>query len=171
MKSSHRPVGLLAPAVVLLLAVTGCSSGAGAPVPVPDPPAAEAALCRALARELPDTVAGQERSDPSPDSELTAGWGDGAIVLRCGVPRPEKMSDPQSQGIDANGVNWMLERPEGSGPRFTSVYRKTYVEVSLDARYANDAGPLVDLAAPVARAIPCALSEECSESDAPGAAS
>ncbi|MFJ5710850.1 MULTISPECIES: DUF3515 domain-containing protein [unclassified Streptomyces] len=161
MTSSHRPFGLPASAAVLLLAVTGCSADAQASVPVPTPPAAEAALCRALDRELPDTVAGQERSDPSPDSELTAGWGDGAIVLRCGVPRPEKMSDPQAEGISAEGVRWMLEQPESGGPRFTSVYRKTYVEVTLGEQYAHDVGPLADLAAPVARAVPCALEPSC----------
>ncbi|MFF9146569.1 DUF3515 domain-containing protein [Streptomyces sp. NPDC055051] len=159
--SSHRPLGLPAAAAVLLLAVTGCSADAQASVPVPTPPPAEAALCRALAQELPDTVAGRERSDPSPDSELTAGWGDGAIVLRCGVPRPEKMSDPQAQGVSAEGVRWMLEQPGAGGPRFTSVYRETYVEVTLDERYAHDIGPLVDLAGPVERAVPCALEPEC----------
>ncbi|MFD8011376.1 DUF3515 domain-containing protein [Streptomyces sp. NPDC058955] len=161
MTSSHRPFGLPASAAVLLLAVTGCSADAQASVPVPTPPAAEAALCRALARELPDTVAGQERSDPSPDSELTAGWGDGAIVLRCGVPRPEKMSDPQAEAVSADGVRWMLEQPEAGGPRFTSVYRATYVEVTLGERYAHDVGPLADLAAPVDRTVPCALEPEC----------
>ncbi|MCT4354192.1 DUF3515 domain-containing protein [Streptomyces sp. Je 1-79] len=164
MKSSHRPFGLPAAvaAVSLLLTGAGCSStDEKASVPVPSPPAAEAALCQALAKELPDTVAGLERNDPEPGSDLTAGWGDGAIVLRCGVPRPEKMTDPQSQGISADGVRWMLEQREGDGPRFTSVYRETYVEVSLDERYAQDAGPLVDLAAPVEKAVPCALEPEC----------
>ncbi|MFE2560447.1 DUF3515 domain-containing protein [Streptomyces sp. NBC_00090] len=159
MTSSHRPFGLpAAVTAVLLLAATGCSSSdAGASVAVPRPPAAEAAFCQALEKELPDTVAGLERSDPEPGSELTAGWGDGAIVLRCGVPRPEKMSDPNAQAVEANGVNWMLERPEGSGPRFTSTYRKAYVEVTLDERYAHDATPLADLAAPVAKAVPPSL--------------
>ncbi|MEU9995173.1 DUF3515 domain-containing protein [Streptomyces sp. NPDC048370] len=164
MKSSHRPFGLPAAvaSVLVLLTTAGCSStDAKASVPVPSPPAGEAALCQALAKELPDTVAGLDRNDPEPGSDLTAGWGDGAIVLRCGVPRPEKMSDPQSQGVSVGGVRWMLERPEGDGPRFTSVYRETYVEVSLAERYVHDAGPLVDLAAPVQKAVPCALDPEC----------
>ncbi|MFB7514246.1 DUF3515 domain-containing protein [Streptomyces sp. NPDC056144] len=157
--SSHRPFGLpAAAAAVLLLTVTGCSSSdAGATVAVPRPPAAEAALCQALDEELPDTVAGLERGDPEPGSELTAGWGDGAIVLRCGVPRPEKMSDPKAQAVEADGVNWMLERTADGGPRFTSTYRKTYVEVTLDERYAHDATPLADLAAPVKKAVPPSL--------------
>ncbi|MEU6980564.1 MULTISPECIES: DUF3515 domain-containing protein [unclassified Streptomyces] len=160
MKSSHRPFGLpaSAAATVLLLAVAGCSSpGAKASVPVPGPAAAEAAVCRSLAKELPATVAGLERSGTEPDSELTAAWGDAAIVLRCGVPRPEKMNDPQAQGIDADGVNWLYERREGDGPRFTTTYRKAYVEVTLDKRYAHDVGPLVDLAAPVKKAVPPSL--------------
>ncbi|MEU6622223.1 DUF3515 domain-containing protein [Streptomyces litmocidini] len=164
MTSSHRPFGLPAAvaAAVLLSAAAGCSSpDAAASVVVPSPPAKEAALCQALAKELPDTVAGLARSDPEPGSELTAGWGDGAIVLRCGVPRPEKMSDPKAQGVSANGVRWMLERREGAGPRFTSVYRRTYVEVTLDERYAHDAGPLTDLAGPVERTVPCTLKSEC----------
>ncbi|MFD3945576.1 DUF3515 domain-containing protein [Streptomyces sp. NPDC058579] len=164
MKSYPRPFGLpvAAASLLVLLTAAGCSStDAEASVAVPSPPAGEAALCQALAKELPDTVAGLDRSDPEPDSDLTAGWGDGAIVLRCGVPRPEKMSDPQSQGLSVGGVRWMLERREGDGPRFTSVYRETYVEVSLAERYAHDAGPLTDLAAPVQKAVPCALDPEC----------
>ncbi|GAA3390418.1 DUF3515 domain-containing protein [Streptomyces roseoviridis] len=162
--SSHRPFGLPASAAsaVLLLAVAGCSSpDAKASVPVPRPPAAEAAFCRALAKELPGAVAGLERTGTEPESELTAAWGDAAIVLRCGVPRPEKMSDPQSLGIVADGVRWLLEQREGDGPRFTTTYRKAYVEVTLDERYAHDIGPLTDLAAPVRRAVPCALEPEC----------
>ncbi|MFI8960609.1 DUF3515 domain-containing protein [Streptomyces sp. NPDC053493] len=158
--SSHRPFGLpaSAAAAVLLLAVAGCSSSdAKASVPVPRPPAAEAALCRALAKELPGTVAGLERSGTEPESELTAAWGDAAIVLRCGVPRPEKMNDPQAQGVDADGVNWLFEPREGDGPRFTTTYRRTYVEVTLDKRYAHDVGPLVGLAAAVKKAVPPSL--------------
>ncbi|MFD0369320.1 MULTISPECIES: DUF3515 domain-containing protein [unclassified Streptomyces] len=158
MTSSHRPFGLpaSAAAAVLLLAATGCSASE-TPVPVPSPPAAEAALCRALAKELPGTVAGLERTGTEPESELTAAWGDAAIVLRCGVPRPEKMNDPQAQGVEADGVGWLVEQREGDGPRFTTTYRRTYVEVSLDERYAHDMGPLVDLAAPVKKAVPPSL--------------
>src|SRR5687768_8240266 len=120
MSFSRRPLYVPAAAVVLL-AAAGCSfTDAATSITVPSPPPDQAALCGALHRELPESVAGQDREDPEPASELTAGWGDAAIVLRCGVPRPEKMSDPQSQGVEADGVNWLLEQRE-DGPRFTTT--------------------------------------------------
>ncbi|RDG39889.1 DUF3515 domain-containing protein [Streptomyces corynorhini] len=144
-------------AVALLSTAVACSSTDGPPsVTVPTPTARETALCRALHKELPKTLAELARSDPRPRSELTAGWGDGAIVLRCGVPRPERMSDPQAQGVEANGVNWMLEERD-SGPRFTTTYRETYVEVTMDERFTHDSTPLAALAAPVEETIPSSL--------------
>lgn len=145
-------------AATVLMAAAGCSStDAKASVAVPSPPSEEAALCGALHEELPETVAGLDRNDPEPGSDLTAGWGDGAIVLRCGVPRPARMSDPRAKAIEAGGVNWMLEQREGDGPRFTSTYRKTYVEVSMGKRFAHDATPLAALADAVKKTVPPSL--------------
>ncbi|MFF5564954.1 DUF3515 domain-containing protein [Streptomyces sp. NPDC012623] len=159
-RSRRRLSGLLAArttAVVLLSAVVGCAATDAAPsVAVPSPTAKEASLCRALHKELPKTLADLGRNDPRPASELTAGWGDGAIVLRCGVPRPERMSDPQAQAVEADGVNWMLEERD-SGPRFTTTYRETYVEVTMDERFTHDSTPLAPLAVPVGKTIPAAL--------------
>ncbi|GAA2518069.1 DUF3515 domain-containing protein [Streptomyces gobitricini] len=163
MTSSHRlrrlsalPVAVVAAAA--LSAAAGCSStDAQASVTVPGPPSEEAALCGALYKELPETVAGLGRSDPEPRSDLTAGWGDGAIVLRCGVPRPPAMSDAESLGAEVGGVEWLTELREGDGPRFTSTYRKTYVEVSLDERFAHDATPLMDIAPAVKKTVPPSL--------------
>ncbi|RPK90615.1 MULTISPECIES: DUF3515 domain-containing protein [Streptomyces] len=154
-RRSPRSVFLGPSAAVLVLAAAGCSLSAAQPsITVPTPSSEAAAYCKALYEELPKTVLELERSDPSPDSELTAGWGDGAIVLRCGVPRPAKMDDPQSQGVEADGVTWMLEEPEGSGPRFTTTYRKAYVEVTLSSAYAHDITPLASFAGPVSKTVP-----------------
>ncbi|MFF8964701.1 DUF3515 domain-containing protein [Streptomyces globisporus] len=154
-RRSPRSIFLGPSAAVLVLAAAGCSLGDDQPsVPVPTPSAEAAAYCEALHEELPETVLELERSDPSPDSELTAGWGDGAIVLRCGVPRPAKMDDPRSEGVEADGVQWMLEESEGSGPRFTTTYRKAYVEVTLDSTYAHDITPLASFAGPVSKTVP-----------------
>jgi hypothetical protein len=140
-----------------LFAVAGCAStDAAAAVPVPSPPPQEAALCRALHKALPKTLAGLARKDPGPGSDLTAAWGDSAIVLRCGVPRPAKMGDPASLAVEANGVNWMVEQRD-SGPRFTTTYRKTYVEVTMNAKFAQDSTPLAALAGPVGKTVPSSL--------------
>ncbi|MFJ6014631.1 DUF3515 domain-containing protein [Streptomyces sp. NPDC092952] len=138
-----------------LLAAAGCSStDAAGSITVPTPSAQAAAYCRALHAELPRTVAGLDRGDAGPESELTAEWGDGEIVLRCGVPRPAKMDDPMAKGTEANGVNWLLEQSKDGGPRFTTTYRKAYVEVTLSAAYAHDASPLAAFGAPVSRTVP-----------------
>ncbi|MEV7088143.1 DUF3515 domain-containing protein [Streptomyces sp. NPDC093085] len=140
-----------------MTAAAGCSpTDAPATVTVPSPSAPEAALCRALHKELPRSLAGLDRADPKPASALTAGWGDGAIVLRCGVPRPARMDDPQAQAVEADGVNWMLEERD-DGPRFTTTYRETYVEVTMDTRFAHDITPLAGLAGPVAKTVPPSL--------------
>ncbi|MGW7287983.1 DUF3515 domain-containing protein [Streptomyces sp. NPDC054847] len=148
---------LILSAAAVLVAAAGCSStDASASITVPSPPAEEAALCRALDGELPDSVDGHDRDDPEPSSELTAGWGDAAIVLRCGVARPVGMSDPQGQGVEVDGVNWLLEERD-DGPRFTTTYRETYVEVTLGSRYMHDIGPLTELAGPVKKTVPATL--------------
>ncbi|MCX4769539.1 DUF3515 domain-containing protein [Streptomyces sp. NBC_01260] len=153
-----RPAFLGPSAALVLVAAAGCSSGgASAPVTVPTPSSEAAAYCRALHKELPSTVAGQERSDPGPGSDLTAGWGDGEIVLRCGVPRPAKMDDAQSKAVDASGVNWMLEQQEDGRPRFTTTFRKAYVEVTLPVAYAHDATPLAAFAPAVRKTVPNSL--------------
>ncbi|MFF2331107.1 MULTISPECIES: DUF3515 domain-containing protein [unclassified Streptomyces] len=160
MTSSRRrlrhPVLLGPPVAALLLAAAGCTStDAASSITVPTPSPEAAAYCRALHKELPKTVAGLDRGDTG--SELTASWGDGAIVLRCGVARPAKMDDPMAKGTEANGVNWLLEQPEGAGPRFTTTYRKAYVEVSLSTAYAHDASPLAAFGAPVRKTVPDSL--------------
>ncbi|MEW2177255.1 DUF3515 domain-containing protein [Streptomyces sp. NPDC005406] len=162
MTSSRRrlphPVLLGPSAALVLLAAVGCTStDPAASVSVPTPSSEAAAYCRALHKELPSSVAGLERSDPAPRSDLTAGWGDGAIVLRCGVARPAKMDDAQAKAAEADGVNWLLEQREDDGPRFTTTLRKAYVEVSLSAAYAHDATPLAAFAAPVKKTVPSGL--------------
>ncbi|MFB6872495.1 DUF3515 domain-containing protein [Streptomyces sp. NPDC057575] len=158
MTSSRRlchPVFLGPSVAALLLAAAGCSTtDAAVPITVPTPSPQAAAYCRALHEELPRTVAGLDRGDAGPKSELTAEWGDGEIVLRCGVPRPAKMDDPMAKGTEANGVNWLLEQSEDAGPRFTTTYRKAYVEVTLSAAYAHDASPLAAFGPAVRKTVP-----------------
>ncbi|MFE9374133.1 DUF3515 family protein [Streptomyces sp. NPDC006711] len=158
MTSSRRRPLLVLP-VAAVLAVAGCSSSdATARVALPSPSAKEAAACAALDKLLPDTVAGQKRHDPTPDSPLTARWGNGdaAIVLRCGIPRPDEVADPKYPGVEVEGVSWTVQS-RSQGPRFITQYREPYVELLAGTRYEHDASVLQPFGAPVTKAIPRTL--------------
>lgn len=153
----HRPAAS-SPVLVLLtlLTLAGCTSTdeTGTAV-VPSPQSETATYCRALDRQLPQRVDGLVRTDPTPRSALTAGWGDPAIILRCGVPRPGKMDDMEADGVEVNGVGWLQEQQADGSFRFTSALRRAYVEVTLPKqRTKNGLAPLIDFAAPVRKAIP-----------------
>ena len=120
-----------------------------------------AKLCRNLDEALPSKVDGQGRRDPEPASALTAGWGNPAIILRCGVERPPKMVDPKvAEGTDpdavaggVNGVDWLMEKTDGGGYRFTTAGRRAYVEVTVP-KGTDSSSVLIDLASAVKKAVP-----------------
>ncbi|ARP72528.1 DUF3515 domain-containing protein [Streptomyces pluripotens] len=160
----HRPLGLLAPA--LLIAAAGCSTADDSTtVAVPSPDAKTAKVCRDLHRVLPQKLDGRSRNDPAPRSAYTAGWGNPAIILRCGVVRPPKMIDPKvSEGNDpdavpgaVNGVDWLMEKQGDGTWRFTTANRVAYVQVSLPVGMSaqqEGTSVLTGLAASVRKAIP-----------------
>ncbi|TGB13219.1 DUF3515 domain-containing protein [Streptomyces sp. MZ04] len=156
MSRRRRRYLVSSPAFALLIATAGCSQAdeaAKATVPTPDTEVAE--ICRNLDKQLPEKVDGLVRADPEPTSVLTAGWGDPAIILRCGVPRPPKMNDAEADGVTVNGVNWLLEEQDDGSFRFTSTLRKAYVEVALpEERAGGGVSPLTDFAAPVKKTVP-----------------
>jgi hypothetical protein len=150
----HRPSALLVPA--LLVAVAGCSSAADSPsAAVPSPDGKVTKLCRNLDEALPGKVDGLGRNDPEPSSALTAAWGSPAIILRCGVSRPAAMNDPEADGVEVNGVGWLLQKQDDGSFRFTTTLRRAYVEVVIPKDRTGDGmAPLTDLAASVKKAIP-----------------
>ncbi|MEU6810600.1 DUF3515 domain-containing protein [Streptomyces sp. NPDC046831] len=157
--SRHRLIGL--PVLAVLIAAAGCSSADhGATAAVPRPGAAAAKLCRALDGALPRTVDGASRQDPEPASALTAGWGSPAIILRCGVPRPAELNDPEAEAAEVNGVDWLLQEQGDGSFRFTTTLRLAYVEVTIPAgRRDHGVAPLVSLAPAVRRTIPIGVAD------------
>ncbi|WP_327416636.1 DUF3515 domain-containing protein [Streptomyces sp. NBC_01233] len=161
MTSHRRPLRVLAlPAALALLGLAACSPGGSeARVdPPPTPPAAIGELCAALHEELPETVAGLERTRAEPESALTAAWGGSAIVLRCGVPKPPEMLDEKQEGVHVNDVAWLLDKQSDGGFRFVSGMRKAYTEVLVDKEHATDAGMLVGLSTAIAKTVPLGFS-------------
>ncbi|MEN2422166.1 DUF3515 domain-containing protein [Streptomyces rimosus] len=157
--SSRR---LLVPALLTVaFAAVGCSSSV--PVAAPSPEGASARQCRALHEELPRTVDGLERGTADPVSDFTAVWGDPAVRLRCGVDKPAVLTpgsehyNPGADAAEVNGVEWLFEKQGDEGYRFTTVLRKTYVEVSVPGKYAPEVDVLTDLAAAVKKTVPAGV--------------
>ncbi|MGV9854170.1 DUF3515 domain-containing protein [Streptomyces endocoffeicus] len=161
MNSAHRSlarrlVPLSAAVALALVPVAGCSSTGDSDdteaLAVPTPAPQAAAICRALHKELPDAVNGLKRGTAEPASDYTAVWGDPAVQLRCGVPRPEAMGS-KTDSAEVDGVEWLPEKRD-DGYRFTTVLRRAYVEVTVPKKYSPEINPLVDLARAVEKTVP-----------------
>ncbi|MDQ3431213.1 MAG: DUF3515 domain-containing protein [Actinomycetota bacterium] len=132
-----------------------------APMPVavdaPAPEGAAATACQRLAQQLPETLDGLERRDVEPRTLTAAAWGEPPVVMRCGVPPPTALR-PTSELFVVNGIDWFAEPLQGGaqqrGVRFTTTGRVANITVTVPAAHAPEADVLVDLAAPVAAAVP-----------------
>ncbi|OEV13251.1 uncharacterized protein DUF3515 [Streptomyces sp. Amel2xB2] len=147
------------PVALAVLTAAGCASADGDGPAAPSPSGEAAKTCRSLHDRLPKRVDGQQRITLDPASKYTAAWGDPAIELRCGVPRPEKLSpgsehyNPTAEAAEVNGVSWLLEQRDG-GYRFTTTDRVAHVEVTVPDDYAPEVNPLTDLARAVRQSVP-----------------
>ncbi|MBO0651635.1 DUF3515 domain-containing protein [Streptomyces triculaminicus] len=151
-------------AVVMLLAVAGCSSGGTADArPEPRPSGEETRYCRALLAALPGEVNGAKRRDGGRGSEFSAAWGRPSVVLRCGVGRPlvvtegHKSYDPYAPTMEIDGVEWLLEPQRDGSVRCTTSKRRAWVEVTVPKEYMGKAGGislLTDLADAVKKTVP-----------------
>jgi hypothetical protein len=66
------------------------------------------------------------------------------------------MSDQNALSGEVNGVGWLMEKQDDGSYRFTTSLRRAYVEVSVPKKWVQRDGSnaLVDLAAPIKKAIP-----------------
>jgi hypothetical protein len=103
---------------------------------------------------LPSRVDGRRREKVTPSSPLTAGWGDQPVVLRCGVPKPAKLTST-AELIDVDKVSWFLDETDDAYV-FTTFGRVANVEVSVPSSVQREdaTSPLVDLARPVIESVP-----------------
>lgn len=141
---------------LVLTTLAGCGSDVS--VEPPTPRGADLSQCRSLVAALPDSVVDAGTREVSPDDGLVAAWGDPAIVLRCGVDRPDQL-EPTSYCFAVNDVGWFAEsdgkpldgtEQPTSTVVFTTIGRRPYVEVTVppdDSRSPVD--PLTDVAAAI----------------------
>ena len=131
-----QPSGTLLPAVT--------------PSAPPDLPSA-AADCGKLIAALPITLGSLAGRPSRPDvsyQTYTAAWGDPAVVLRCGVPRPATLVPLSSaQAFALDGVN-VFEATQGKDNVFTVIDRPVYIDVSVPNAYPSPPiQPLMDAVA------------------------
>ncbi len=116
------------------------------------PPPEIAAACAAFTAALPaelSTVG--ERRDVTPESDLTAAYGDPPVGIRCGVPEPSALQ-PTSTLVTADGIDWLPEELT-DGWRLTSIGRVANVEVTVP----TEQGPAPSIAADLAPTIEATL--------------
>ncbi|HSA53231.1 MAG TPA: DUF3515 family protein [Yinghuangia sp.] len=123
-------------------------------------------MCKDLHGQLPGEVLGHDARKTVPDSDLTAAWGDPAIVLRCGVPTPVSLRPedpnyaPEQNAIGVDGVRWTFEfLGEGKGVRLTTLHREINVEVTVPAAYAEPGGVVTAFAEPLKRTVPATVDD------------
>jgi hypothetical protein len=106
--------------------------------------------CRQVLDALPARVGDQPHRAVT-GSPYAAAWGDPAIVLRCGVGKPDGY-DRFARCQRADGVDWFVPESTISDQRkdavMTTIGRSPAVEVRLPARYRPEgaASVMVDLA-------------------------
>ncbi|WP_346776740.1 DUF3515 domain-containing protein [Streptomyces sp. HNM0574] len=158
MSTATRRAPVVSLAALATFVLAGCSATGEGPSD-PKPSGRAAADCRALHERLPERVTGQDRNALDPESKYTAAWGDPAVELRCGVPRPEVLTpgsehyNPTTEAAEVNGVSWLIEERE-DGYRFTTTDRRANVELTVPGAYAPETGALVDLAKAVRDSVP-----------------
>jgi hypothetical protein len=129
--------------LLLTLLLTGCSGS----VDVDDYPTTPDTEvdCKALFADAPRRVADQDRLEVPGD--VAAVWGDPAIILRCGVEKPDALT-PSSRCFDVNDVGWLAETT-ADGYLFTTIGRRFHVSVEVPKSYDPAADALADLASSV----------------------
>lgn len=135
------------------------------PITVAAPPPNSAAdqPCTALLGGLPITLSGLSGRPARSSWTYVAAWGDPAIVLRCGTPRPAALTAGSSAiAIAVDGVYW-LPAPQKNLTVWTSIDRAVYIEVTVPKSYAQP--PLAPIADAIAKALPAVCVVDPNETD------
>jgi Protein of unknown function (DUF3515) len=135
----------------------------------PPQAAAQAAPCAKVLAELPVQLG---TLDPrvvhtKPDSPYVVGWGDPAVVLRCGVDRPKALVPGSSaefiNGGDVAGPYFDVTRG-ADGNVYTTVDRAPYISITVPTKYQGGT-VLPPLSEAIAKALPAVCSTDPNEPD------
>jgi hypothetical protein len=138
-----------------VLLCAGCARTVAVAPPEPAPDAGTAATCASFTAALPDVLeTAGDRRDASPDSPLTAAYGDPPVAIRCGVPRPPALT-PTSLLVTVDGVDWLPEELT-DGWLLTTVGRAANVELTVPAARGPAPSIAADLSATIEATLPAA---------------
>ncbi len=133
--------------------LVGCARSVEIAVPTPQPDEVEP--CSAFTAALPPSLSTVgERRDVTPDSALTAAYGDPPVGIRCGVPVPEALG-PTSTLVTVDDLQWFPEELS-AGWRMTSIGRAANVELTVPAEQGPAPSVAADLAPTIAATLPAA---------------
>ena len=117
-------------------------------VAVPDASGATRAICARLVDRLPTHLDGHRSRVVEPASPLTHAWGDPAIVLRCGVPKPRGYSADSVQTAQVDQVLW-FQQVGVKAVTWTAVRQDVNIELDVPISYAAQGALLVELGAAI----------------------
>ncbi len=114
-------------------------------------------LLQDLPSILPSSLGDMQQRPVTSSSPYVLAWGEPAVVLRCGVPRPEDVT-PQStsvwfpiSGASGQSVTWDPVNTKQENT-FTTVDRAVYIQVTVPTAYRQP--PLAQLSDSIAKALP-----------------
>lgn len=159
------------PVVVILAFALGRDSGkhpdtkpSGPPPPItvaaPPANAAADAPCAQVLSALPVRLGplAPRVVHARPDSPNVVAWGDPAVVLRCGVPRPDGFV-PTSDVYNVGGVYWLAVKHK-TDTVWTVIDRAVWVEVSIPQKQAFQPLPILGKAVAEKLKAICAVPED-----------
>ena len=114
-----------------------------------------AAACAAFTAALPAELStAGDRREVTPESDLTAAYGDPPVGVRCGVPEPAAL-EPTSTLVTVDGIDWLPEELT-DGWRLTSIGRIANVEVTVPTEQGPAPSVAADLAPTISATLPAA---------------
>jgi hypothetical protein len=107
--------------------------------------------CAHLGNALPSKLEGLSSRTTTPRSALTHAWGGKTVVLRCGVARPAGLAGADLAVV--NGVRW-FQQARPTSVTWIALRPHVNVELTIPTSYQGQVAFLVDLAAPLKKALP-----------------
>ncbi|MFD3974261.1 DUF3515 family protein [Streptomyces cyaneofuscatus] len=144
-RNIHGPLRLAAALAAGTALLAGCGGGG---YTLTTPPFAGSPACSTLTGQLPDRLGGfaLERSDVTG----AAAWGDGDVIVYCGMPESEAGGDC----FDEGGVDWVAQPPtdDRTVKMFSTRGRDPGVQVRL-RNETTDASAVLSALGPAVKSI------------------